>query len=425
MPLKPFAKGHDPVALAAALAITDRVARQAAMDALPRPGARKLIDPQAGIGAFPAPRLRIAVPEDESAETAAELLEVAGAALLRDVPLEAINIHPLANRLAQILAEFAVEGTFSTSANLTAQLCRQHGADGLFRIHAGRRGPRLGALLAANVPSGWGAPLSFASRRRLGSYGATADEWAALQRGNVPRPQSLSPHPEPIATGRDIASLADQDPPIEIPDLIARLLLAAGASYSSRFATRPNEVPFVRNGGAVDLQCSIAEAAAPAMRCAWKLKFFGARRQRPEELWPRAIAGELHPSFRERGQWIIDQIGDFLPMAYAPGSPLHSDDPSGHAVLAGVGFTLLKAWFADGPVPSLGLVRLHEELDLMASHMSWGRIWAGIHSPSSVRRGLELGQHFAIQLLNRQKAESPTVLGNTSFLSYSGQMLTV
>jgi hypothetical protein len=42
-----------------------------------------------------------------------------------------------------------------------------------------------------------------------------------------------------------------------------------------------------------------------------------------------------------------------------------------------------------------------------------------------VRRGLELGQHFAIQLLNRQKAESPTVLGNAKFIGYSGQMLTV
>ena len=415
MPLKPFAKGHDPEALAAALQIPDRVARQAAMDALPRPGTRKLVDPQAGIGAPVPPRLPIGIPEDESNETAVELLEVAGAALLRDVPLEEINSHPTAQRLAATLAAIPDGGCSSV-------LCRRGGADGLFRIHAGRLGPRRGKLAAASIPSGWGAPITFAASPRLGAYGATAEDWQQLQQGNIPRPQQLGA-PTTLVTGRDAASLADQDPPIEIPDLVARLLLTSGAPYSNRFPTRPNEAPFVRDGGLLDLQCSIAEASAPVMRCTWRAKFLGARRQRPEELWPRAVAGELSPAFRDHGQWIIDQIGPYLPMAYAAGSPLHSDDPSGHAVLAGVGFTLLKAWFRDGAVPSLGITRFHEELDLMASHMSWGRIWAGIHSPSSIRRGLLLGERFAMTLLRGQRIESPMPLGDTAFLGYMGQMI--
>ena len=65
---KVYAKGHDPEALAAALGIADRAARQAAMNALALTGARQLVSPQAGLnvqGESPLP----GSPEDLSART--------------------------------------------------------------------------------------------------------------------------------------------------------------------------------------------------------------------------------------------------------------------------------------------------------------------------------------------------------------------
>lgn len=417
MPNQPFRKGFDPTALNRVLLITPRDRRQAAMDALQRTGTRLLINPQAGLMERPRQPELPPPPTDDSPETAAELVEIGVAALLRDVPLSELNQHPDAIRGAATLA--------AIGAGPSAQLCAAHGVDGLLRLNAARRGDRVGRLILRPVPSGWGDPISFAARRRLGSYGDTAETWAELQRGNVPVPQRLAETSTAITTGRDVASLVDQDPPITLPEYVGRQLLAAKAPPSSRFPARPNEAPFVTGAGPLDIQCAIGEASAPAMRSAWAMKWIHFRRQRPEELWPRACRGELSPVFLQHAGWLAQRLGAYLPMAYAAGSPIHSDDPSGHAVLAGVGFTLLKAWFGDGPVPSLAVETLHPELDAMAWHMAAGRLWAGIHSPSSLRRGLMLGQRYALEHLARQAKDSPQPLGAATFTGFNGVMVSV
>ena len=170
------------------------------------------------------------------------------------------------------------------------------------------------------------------------------------------------------------------------------------------------------------MQGSIGQASHSAMQEAWGLKWLY-RRQRPMELWRRAVAGELHPAFLQHADWLVERIGGFLPSVYAPASPMHPDWPSGHAVLAGVGFTLLKAAFADQPYNGAG--SLHRELDLAAWVMSFGRTAAGIHTRSSLIAGLMLGQHHAIQLLNRQTEESTRPLGDTVLRSFTGELITI
>lgn len=409
---KPFEKGHLGQADALRLALREGNAtkRQAAIDAIPLSGTRKLVNPQAGLNAT-GPSGMAELPADTSAQTAVELLELGLRHLLQDVPLQSLNNHPDAIRGAETLARFG---------DAARTVLVVPGPDGLFRMNAQRRGCRVGVLVNRPIPNGWGTPSSFAARRRLGDYGATEATWRELQRGVIPEPQRLASYPIPLVTGRDVASLVDQDPPITISEYVGRQLVAANAPRSSRYPVRPTEQGFITYAGPFDIQASIAAAAAPAVEMAWRVKWVDHRRARPEELWPRAVAGELHPQFLALGQWIVDRVGRFLPMPYAAGSPIHSDSPSGHAVFAGAGFTVLKAFFADGPVPSLGVSSLHAELDTMAWHTSDGRCWAKIHSLYAIREGLMLGQRYAIDYLNRQAKESAQLLGATSFLGFDG-----
>ena len=411
---KPFGKGFDPAELEQCLAIADPVARQAAMNAMQRTGARLLVSPQAGLvttEASPFP----GSPDDTSARTAAELAELALMVLLRDVPLAELNDHPIAIRGAEMLKQFGIN-----------RMIHAEGPNGLFRMNAARLGAdRVGKLVMAPIPTGWGDPFSFRSHRRLGAYGATEAEWRALQDGFVPRPQVKSPAPVAMETGRDVASLAHQDAPIMIGDCVLRILLEHRAPYSTRVAPGRNEQPFVDAGGLVELTCANGIATMPAAELGWRLKALDYKRQRPEELWPRAVRGELHTSFLRLAGWLVDLVGPYLPMVYAEGSPIHSDDPSGHSIFAGVWITLAKATFADGPVPSLGITRLHEEIDLMGWHQSAGRSWAGIHTRRSLTAGLRLGEIKAIEYLRAQKARSCRPLGTTTFIGVDGKPITV
>ena len=240
------------------------------------------------------------------------------------------------------------------------------GPEGLFRLNANDAYSRVSPLLASSWPTGWNRS-SFNAVQRTGAYGFTASTYDAIQAGTVPSPQTVAAQVH-LETGRDLASFVHQDQPFLIPLAVS------------------------------------------------------AQRSRPETLWVDAVAGRLHPEFLARGQWLVDLVGPYLPMIYAEGSPLHPDTPSGHAVLAGVGFTLLKAWFADGPVPNLGVTALHRELDSVAWSMSVGRAWAGIHTRSSLIHGLRLGEAYAVRQLRYRSIEP---LMPATFIGFAGQSITV
>ena len=408
LPIKPFAKGHDADALGLALQIPNRQARRDAIATVRLYGSRKLVNPSAGWGAPSTAPSVGTPPDDESLETACELAEIAGAMILADTDLAKLGQHPDAIRLTDTL--LALGGTSLVEPR----------PGGLFRMNAGRLGGRIPSLFSTGYRTGWAARAPYNPSERMGFYGTTRTEWEALQDGSIPIQQALGePMPRFASTGRGWASLADQDPPITIPETIAReLVITAGPS--SRFPPLRTESGFVSYGGLMWLQGSIGQASLAAMDEAWRLKWLY-RRQRPEELWPRAVAGELHPDFLQHAGWLVERFGSYLPMIYAPGSPLHPDWVSGHAVLAGAGFTILKATFADQPYQGSG--SLHRELDLAAWLMSFGRLAAGIHTRSSLTAGLMLGQHHAIQLLNQQTANSTLPLGDTVFLGFNGQMV--
>ena len=108
----------------------------------------------------------------------------------------------------------------------------------------------------------------------------------------------------------------------------------------------------------------------------------------------------------------------FLPQAYPEGSPVHPAFTAGHATLGGACVTILKAFFNDQaliPNPKqpnatgTALVAYTEsdanqltvggELNKLASNISFGRNFAGVHWRSDFTASMLRGEDIAISLL--------------------------
>jgi len=110
-----------------------------------------------------------------------------------------------------------------------------------------------------------------------------------------------------------------------------------------------------------------------------------------------------------------------LPMAFAEGSPMHPSYGAGHATVAGACVTILKAFFDHGyvlPTPyvvsrdgscieSIQDQRLtltvEGELNKLASNISIGRDWAGVHYFTDYYESVRMGEQIALGILEEQK----------------------
>ena len=117
----------------------------------------------------------------------------------------------------------------------------------------------------------------------------------------------------------------------------------------------------------------------------------------------------------------IDSDVYLLPMAFAEGSPMHPSYGAGHATVAGACVTILKAFFDHGhvlpepyvvskdgqslcsvtsPCPKL---TVEGELNKLASNISIGRNWAGVHYFTDYYESARMGEKIAIGILQEQK----------------------
>lgn len=122
-----------------------------------------------------------------------------------------------------------------------------------------------------------------------------------------------------------------------------------------------------------------------------------------------------------------------LPMAFCEGSPMHPAYGAGHATVAGACITILKAFFdhkrlfkANGEDASQAYVSTNNgdalelipvfdkdcnpahltvegELNKLASNISIGRNWAGVHYFTDYYESLLMGEEIAIGILEEQK----------------------
>lgn len=157
---------------------------------------------------------------------------------------------------------------------------------------------------------------------------------------------------------------------------------------------------------------------------------------------------ELERSYIERNVEIPEGLSGLasdnylLPMAFCEGSPMHPTYGAGHATVAGACVTILKAFFdhkrplAVNGDPSRAYVARYEEgevdgekvyvsklddvpvldkdgnpcfltvegeLNKLASNISIGRNWAGVHYFSDYIESLRMGEQIAIGILEEQK----------------------
>jgi membrane-associated phospholipid phosphatase len=232
----------------------------------------------------------------------------------------------------------------------------------------------------------------------------------------------------------------------------ALMLLGFGLnalSPSNPYKTSLNQAGMATFGGGelIDL---IAHASGMALKACWYQKWAVHRRLRPE-----AFGGLIHNAKTTgRRSPIHDEIFNapvltavlakygtyLLPMAYPEGSPAHPAYPAGHAVFAGAGATILKAFFneafviplpvvpsADGSTldPYSGTLTVGNELNKLASNISIGRDAPGVHWRTDGLEGLHLGEAAAIALLQDVRRTYNEPFGGFTFTKFDGTAIVI
>ncbi|GAB0495289.1 hypothetical protein MMPV_006588 [Pyropia vietnamensis] len=254
-----------------------------------------------------------------------------------------------------------------------------------------------------------------------------------------------------IATPRDLATYVHFDALYQAYLNACLWLLAEGVPFDGGLPwTAPDAVDhqqgFATFGGPHVLSL-LTEVATRALKAVRYQKFNVHRRLRPEAvgglldrlplapepLAPVAsLAAEVAPTLRRvaaANEAAVAHARDdphprnvLLPMAYPEGSPMHPSYGAGHATVAGACVTVLKGWFdashalgtsAVEATPDGGCLRrvstggavltVEGELNKLASNISIGRNWAGVHYYSDYIESVRLGEAVALGILEEQK----------------------
>ncbi len=290
------------------------------------------------------------------------------------------------------------------------------------------------------------------------------DEWLDVQNGADLRGlegYEDSPEQRFIFTPRDLATYVHYDALYQAYLNACLILLGSGTPFDPGIPfqeadNRDHQQGFAHFGGPHILSL-VTEVATRALKAVRFQKFNVHRRCRPEVLAARlhktGDLGKMAPDLNKMHHQLNDigllsevrshnaQFGEateLLPMAFCEGSPMHPAYGAGHATVAGACVTILKAFFDHGhhlsivPVKGeqlssnfayvsiqngskLGVVPVLDqqgnpahltvegELNKLASNISIGRDWAGVHYFTDYYESLLMGEQIAIGILEEQK----------------------
>lgn len=427
---------------------------------------RKLESPQAALsfsmsGGDPEGFSMPTAPALNSRLAACEIMEVYERNILRDIPFNVISGETTGTgqQEADLTRAIATLNAFGDDCNARKiggvvtrkSLFRGQGKDEI-------KGPYMSQFLMQDINLG-AHTIVQQSPPDTGVYGITAANWLAIQNGSVPVPQTRGAA-EYKYTPRGLASFVHIDFVFQSALYAAAYLLQNGAERNDAFPVLKNETNFVNSSGPADIAAALGEISRHALKATWVQKWRKNLRLRPEAMAGRIVkeeagdlpVGTVHPEVFTTGANTIAAVkaanlaagGDnlaWLPMQYAEGSPTHPSYPAGHATIAGACSALLKMYFKDGAWSSLGTsavesvdgialtnyvgadvaeMTIHGEIDKLASNMSLGRDFGGVHYRSEGDNGILLGEKVAIQWMIDNAAQSNVNIGTIEFISADG-----
>lgn len=455
----------------------DRAAYQTLLDALKSgtdfdkitlgPGKRPLTNPQAGLasdveGPDPKSLDILSAPRLDSAEEAAEAVELYWMALLRDVPFTAFDGHADVKAAAKELSKLKDFTGPKVGGKVTPGTifrgCSMGDTDG----------PLISQFLLRGI--GYGS-LTIRQRQRTVKPGidylTKFDDWLKTQNGEVLGADQLDDERRFIRNMRDMGQYVHVDALYEAYLNACLILLSAGEKdapfdpgnpYTQGRPDAATQIGFGTFGGPHILSL-VTEVATRALKAVWWQKWSVHRRLRPE-----AYGGLIHVKLEGVGGQKIDypihkQVLDsealkrthdkygsyLLPMAFPEGSPTHPAYGAGHATVAGACVTILKAWFREEapfplkPVvpneegtaleaysgPGAGSLTIGGELNKVAANIAIGRNMAGVHWRSDYTESVRLGEKVALCILRRQSRDYNEKDWSFTLTSFDGKKITV
>src|SRR5437764_2372563 len=371
-----------------------------------------------------------AAPTVAGTQTAAEMVEVYWAALLRDVPFDQYPGNSLAVAAAKELTNFPDYNGPRNNFHVTANLRFRGGLGSTF---AGETvGPYVSQFML--MPTALGVqPISNQWRVRLPNqdFLTSFSDWLHVQNGGFTGlTAQIDPQVRYPRTGRDLASFAHIDVLSQayFVALLGLMGMDAPLNPGNPYNNSRTQGGFGTFGGG-DFAATINEVASRALNAVWFQKWYVHRRQRPEatggivqliktgqgsktdcSLNSTFLGSQgLQQSFNKYGSYLLSQ-------AYPEGCPAHPSYPTGHGTVGGACITVLKFFF-DGnfvipnPVtpsddglslqPYTGSsLTVNGELAKLGHNVSFGHgIHAGIHYRSDTDQSLLLGEAVALSVL--------------------------
>ncbi|NEQ43601.1 MAG: vanadium-dependent haloperoxidase [Leptolyngbya sp. SIOISBB] len=366
-----------------------------------------------------------------------------------------------ARRRSQVTLENAFRGTTfgdDVGPYLSQFLCAgtpELGQGGQTAASAQAGFVRYGAMVFQNQ-------VRFATPYR--DYMTTWESWLDVQNGadlrgtETYKEGSVQERYRFIATPRDLATYVHYDALYQAYLNACLSMLALGIPFDPGIPFQGDDVVDRQQGfahfGGPHILSLVTEVATRALKAVRFQKFNIHRRLRPE-----AVGGRLHRmknslgnatfapfepmcdrltttglleavrAHNARQNTIHDgrecdqelETSYLLPMAFPEGSPMHPAYGAGHATVAGACVTILKAFFDHGyvlpgpyvyPAPcgtKLEIatgdfeLTIEGELNKLASNISIGRNWAGVHYFTDYSESVRMGEEIAIGILEEQK----------------------
>lgn len=407
---------------------------------------RKLANPQAALAfdlmggdghSFTQPP----APAFNSSEMAAEYVENAWMAVLRDVPFDMYATNPVAVEAANELD--ALGTNFTGPRPVTSQSLFRGLSPGCLT------GPYLSQFFYLPMQYGYyDFGLKITPHAPGVDFMTDFSEYLNIQNGKNPSAseQRTSPNRYMI-NGRDLANWVHVDIIWQAYHMASLSLFTMNAPFNptNPYLVSNNQAGFATFGVA-DIVTTVQEVAKHALHAVWYQKWFVHRRLRPE-----VFGARIHVNKTTATAYPIDSIalntaandyiyathGSYLlPQAYPEGSPMHPSYGAGHGTVAGACVTVLKAFFdeehiIENPVePNAagsalnpytgGNLTVGGELNKLGNNVAIGRNIAGVHWRSDATESLLLGERVAIDFLRDYKRTYYEPFTGWKFTSFQG-----